>query len=279
MEYDNLLVNCGFTHLDGKLESADKMQLLRWNRNVQRSCLPLSSQFLNTPLQYWDDLICAQRAHTHPWYDFISKEISINQMAEFLLENKHYPVFLKLLEVIRDAQFCNSAIAAVQENIEDEHQPEPHAELMKRLMIAVKERASDKIKLKSSTTLIDRTLVFYYGLYHQPWHLVGSVFATERMGTRRVQHMHMGLKRLGLTDHELAFTIVHAECDDHHAGEWLDKVIIPSVEKSPQLKKMLARGVAECLQTSELYLDYAMERAIASPYVNFPNDLVPESTF
>lgn len=278
MEYDNLLVNCDFAHLDGKLDSADQLMLLRWNRNVQRSCLPLSSQFVNTPLKYWDDLICAQRAHTHPWYNFISDNISINQMAEFLLENKHYPVFLRLLEIIKDAQFCDGAIAAVQENIEDEHQPQPHAELMRRLMVAVKERASDKVVIQSSPTLIDRTLVFYYGLYHQPWHLVGSVFATERMGTRRVQHMHTGLKRLGLSDHELAFTIVHSECDDHHAGEWLDKVIIPSVEKNPQQKKMLARGVAECLQTSELYLDFALERAIASPYIKNVNKMIPEST-
>lgn len=221
----------------------------------------MAARFLAAPISDWEELIAGHIAHRHEWYDFIANGITIDEMAAFLLENAQYPVFLRLLEGIRSVQISEDATAAVDENIADEQQPEPHAELMRRMMDAVSCRARHPLKLASYPSLIDRTLVFYYGYFRDRWHLVGSVFATERMGTRRVKSMYRGLRRLGLDEHELAFAIIHAQCDEHHAGDWLKRVIQPSVALRDDLRRPIANGIASCLETSRVYLDYLMRRA------------------
>lgn len=238
-----------------------KRMLVDWHRGVFTERSEFLQELLSSPTETWDRAIGAHRAHAHDWYLFVRDVIDVDNMASFLLENSHYPTFMVLLEKIRDVQFTDDAVAAVQENIDDEYQPEPHANLMARLMMAVKARASDPLVLDVYPEVIDRTLIFYYGHFTSPWHLVGSLFATEQMGTHRVVCMRDGLQRMGLTAHELEFTTVHADCDEQHADDWLQRVIIPSVETRPELRPIIAEGIAQCLDTSAVYLDYLLRRA------------------
>ncbi len=235
--------------------------LQQWHKQTFKTPSLFQKKLLATEPAEWDWMISNHKANTHEWYDYIGDAIDIDTMASFLLENAYYPTFLDMLQKIRDAQFIDEAINAVQENIDDEFEPEPHANLMRKLMLAIKSRATEPIKLDAYPAINDRTLVFYYGYYLQPWHLVGSVFATEQMGTRRVICMKKGLERLGLTPEELAFTTVHAECDEHHADDWLQRVIIPGIKARPELRTMIVSGIAECLETSVIYLDYLLDRA------------------
>jgi hypothetical protein len=240
---------------------ADDLDLLeQWRGRVTQRSARAIEQFVAAPLADWEGLITRHAAYRHAWYDYFSDDITIDEAAVFLLENRSFPAFLRLLEKIGEVQICSEAVAAIAENIADEHEPEPHAELMRRLMQAVRGRARHDLALVQHPTLVDRTLVFYYGYYCNPWHLVGSVFATERMGTRRVVCMDQGLRRLGLTSHELAFTTIHSQCDDHHASDWLERVIIPSVVLQPGLRRPIAEGVATCLVTSNEYLTYVLTR-------------------
>lgn len=261
MQSRYLLQRCAIALAGGAPYSADVELVSARGHEIAGQSSRLTERFLATPISGWDGLIADHAAHKHSWYDYIAEEITIDEMAVFLLENVHYPVFLRLLETIRSVQFIDDAVAAVDENIADENEPEPHAELMRRMMNAVSDRARHPLPLEEYPSLVDRTLVFYYGCFVEPWHLVGSVFATERMGTRRVQAMYQGLKRLGLTDHELAFAIIHSECDEHHAGDWLERVIEPSVAERGELRAPVASGIAACLETSRVYLDYLVQRA------------------
>ena len=262
MQTADLLKRCAEKLAVEQLATADLDLLEQWNTRVKPRFAEVLERFLTTPLPYWEELVVQHDAHEHAWYDFFSDDITIDEAAEFLLENQYYPAFLPLLDRIAEVQICTEAVHAIAENIADEHQPQPHAELMRRLMQAVRARARHGLVLGQYPSLIDRTLVFYYGYYCNPWHLVGSVFATERMGTRRVACMDQGLRRLGLSNHELAFTIVHSQCDDHHASDWLQRVIIPSVELQPGLRHAIAEGIAACLVTSDDYLSYLLRRVI-----------------
>ena len=261
MQTEQLLKRCAENQQAASLAEADIADLRRWNSDIDESSRQLTVQLLLSPMTDWENIITEHQAHQHPWYDYVADQATINDMARFLLENSDYPVFLNLLKAIQQVQFTADGAAAVSENIVDEHQPEPHAELMRRMMQAVKSRASNSLYLGSYPSLINRTLVFYYGYYCEPWHLVGSVFATERMGTRRVICMDRGLRRLGLSDHDLAFTIIHSECDEHHAADGLERVSMPSVKRQHDLKANIARGIASCLQTSKQYLDDVLQWA------------------
>ncbi len=254
-----LLKHCAERMARQSLEDDDLEMLKSWNSQTCESSA-LAEQFLSASPTQWEDLILAHPAHQHGWYDFVEKEITIDQIAAFLLENNRYPVFLRLLEAISAVQICDDGRRAVEENIADEQHPVPHAELMRTMMEAVRSRARADLELSVYPALVNRTLVFYYGFYCDPWHLVGSVFATERMGTRRVQCMDKGLRRLGLDDDELAFTVTHAECDDHHASDWLERVIVPSIELDARLGEPIAKGLATCLETSQVYLDFLLQR-------------------
>jgi len=262
MNLVSLLERCSTNLAEARVDVMDGTLLRRWNAGLEHETDPLAMRLVASGLAEWDAAVTAHEAHRHYWYDFVEDEITIDEMAGFLLENGHYPSFLALLERIRDAQFLDDARAAIDANIADEQRPEPHAELMRRLMMGVKRRARPDIPLTHPPALVDRTLVFYYGYFCDPWHLVGSVFATETLGTRRVICMGRGLERLGLSEHERMFTTIHAECDDHHAGDWLERVIRPSIASDESLRPRIAAGVAACLDTSHAYLDFLSNRAI-----------------
>jgi hypothetical protein len=262
MNFVSLLERCATNLKESRVDAMDRTLLRRWNAGLEHETDSLAMRLAATGAPDWEAAVTAHEAHRHYWYDFVEDEITIDEMAGFLLENGHHPSFLALLERIRDAQFLDDARAAIDENIADEQRPEPHAELMRRLMMAVKRRARPDIPLTLPPALVDRTLVFYYGYFCDPWHLVGSVFATERMGTRRVICMGRGLERLGLSEHERMFTTIHAECDDHHADDWLERVILPSIAHDDGVGPRIAAGVAACLETSQAYLDFLSNRAI-----------------
>ena len=125
MQNARLLKRCARAMSDGEL-GAEALGLLRhWNQDVERRSAALAVQFLSARLSDWEGMIAEHPANNHGWYDFIADEISIDEMAVFLLENRNYPVFLRLLEAIRAVQICDDARLAVSENIADEQQTEP----------------------------------------------------------------------------------------------------------------------------------------------------------
>jgi len=143
----------------------------------------------------------------------------------------------------------------VLRNIEDEQVPVPHADLMRRLVTALKARAGSGLRIKSFPSLADRILVFYYGYYCDPWRLAGSLFATEVMAHYRMSKMGAGLERLGFDPLDREFIRVHVECDDGDAADWSKGVIAPSVQLDSGLRSPIAEGIAACLETSARYLD------------------------
>jgi hypothetical protein len=221
----------------------------------------LARMLLATPETEWTGTILEHRAHRHRWYEQLADEAGVEEFAGFLLENWAFPAFLPLVERVLHAQICDEGRAAALRNIEDEQAPVPHADLMRRLIVAVKASAGDGVRLEQFPSLVDRTLVFYYGYYCDPWHLVGSLYVTETMAHHRMSHMDTGLKRLGFQPWELEFIRVHVVCDEDHAQDWSDGVIQPSVRLQPDLRTPIAEGIASCLETSARYLDDLSQRA------------------
>ena len=70
------------------------------------------------------------------------------------------------------------------------------------------------------------------------------------------------MRRLGLSEHERMFKTIHADCGDHPAGNWLERVILPSIAFDDSVRPRIAAGIAACLETSHAYLDFLSTRAI-----------------
>jgi Iron-containing redox enzyme len=234
--------------------------LRRWWTGESERADYVTKYLIALPEAQWTQVILEHRAHLHPWYDVLANDATIEEFAAFMLENRWFPAFLPLAEHALRAQICDEARAALQRNIDDEQVPVPHAELMSRLMSALKSRASDGLQLEVYPSLVDRTLVFYHGYYLDVWSLIGSLYVTETVAFRRLQGMNLGLQRLGLTAHDLEFIRVHMTCDEDHARDWSDGVIGPSFRLEPSLRPSIARGIAVCLETSARYLDSLVRR-------------------
>jgi Iron-containing redox enzyme len=259
LSHFDLLQVCS-QRMASRLDEQYERALQAWWQEKRERSTPFIESLLARPDTDWMREILEHRAHRHAWYDELADRVSVQEYAAFLLENRNFPAFLPMVEKTRHAQVCDQGRAAVQRNIDDEQVPAPHAELMRRLMQAIKAKSGD-VLLEIYPSLIDRTLVFYYGYYCDPWHLIGSLCATEVLANYRMTKMDRGLRRLGFDGADMEFIRVHLDCDESHAREWIDDVIIPSVQREPQLRLPIAEGIASCLETSAHYLDDLCARA------------------
>lgn len=260
MNESDLLQSC-VQRLGSRLDSREEGQLEDWWQGKREEAALLASRLIARDNSEWTEEILKHRAHRHPWYEQLAHEVSLEAFAAFLLENQAFPAFLPLVERALDVQISEEGRAAVLRNITDEQVPVPHTELMRRMIGAIKARVGDGIHLESLPSLIDRTLVFYYGYYCDAWHLIGSLYAMEAMAQYRMSRMGEGLRRLGFQARDLEFISIHLHCDDDHARDWSDGVVRPSIGLNPDLRAPIAQGIASCLETSARYLDDLSLRA------------------
>jgi len=243
----------------GQLDSVGETALRAWWKHEVR-VNPLVEALMSRPATQWTEAILEHRAHRHPWYDALATEVTLEEFAAFMLENRRFPAFLPLAQRALKSQICDQARAALQRNIDDEQVPVPHAELMNRLMGALKMRVGEDLPLAVYPTLVNRTLVFYYGYYLDVWSLIGSLYVTEAVAFHRLQCMNKGLQRLGLNAEELEFIHIHMTCDENHARGWADEVVGPTLHLDPSVRSSIAGGIGGCLETSARYLDSQVRR-------------------
>ena len=244
-----------------KLNEIDELALRsRWVPQRKRAAV-LISKLVARSVSDWTGLILAQRAHRHPWYDFLAGEATLREFATFMLENRSFLLFLPLAEHALQAQICTEARAALQRNIDDEQVPVPHAELMRRLMSAFQARAGDGLQIEAYPNLIVRTLVYYCGVLCEslePDRVDVRDRGSSILSTASYEH---GPSALGLGPHDLEFISVHMSCDEDHARDWSDSVIAPTLKLNPILLTNIVEGIAVALETSARYLDRLVERA------------------
>jgi hypothetical protein len=244
----------------GQLDTVGESALRGWWAFERQRVDPYVDALESRPTTEWTDAILNHRAHRHPWYDALALDVTVEEFATFMLENRRFPAFLPLAQRALQAQICGEARAVLQRRVDDEQMPVPHAELMSRLMGALTARGGDRVRLEVYPSLVNRTLVFYYGYYLNVWALVGSLFVAEAVLQHRLQRMQAGLRRLGLESRELEFIQVHMNGVDDDAREWGDHVIGATLSVDPSVRTSIAEGIAVSLQTSALYLDWQVQR-------------------
>src|SRR5215475_1742928 len=259
---DEQLLHACVRGMGSQLSLREEAALRRWWTIQHWRSHPLAMELLARREPAWTDAVLQHRAHRHAFFDGLAEHADVPEFARFLLENWALPPFLRLVERALQAQICDVSRAALMRNIRDELLPTAHPELMRTLMMAIKERAGPGLSLDLGQSLIDRTLIFHYGYYCDAWNLVGALFATEMMGQHRMARMGAGLTRLGFRPSELEFIRVHIECDEGHARDWMESVLVPSIRTSPELCARIVGGIAACLVTSGRYLDDLCHRAV-----------------
>src|SRR5262249_55375710 len=155
-----LLMTCA-QRMGSQLPDRERRELRTWWAGQRSRSHGLFLRILALRDLDAESTIDDHRAHRHGWYEQLANEVSIDEFAAFLLENGSFPAFLPLLQRLLSVQITDEGRAAIGRNIADERIPVPHAELMKRMIVAVKEKSGPDVELHSYPSLIDRTLVFY----------------------------------------------------------------------------------------------------------------------
>ena len=97
-----LLVQCA-QHSEDRLPRENELALVGWFE-ARCKTTPSMAAFAAAAPPEWEQMVLEHPAHQHAWYDYIENGVTLDEVATFLLENRHYPVFLRLLESIRAAQ-------------------------------------------------------------------------------------------------------------------------------------------------------------------------------
>lgn len=241
--------------MDTKLaESRDLCsQLTKWIAEQSIVTGSLIESLSKSPLADWDAIISNHEAAIHPWYDHLSMKASLCDFQHFLREEARMPPFVPILERVALQVRTHEAKKALSHNISDEKHPTPHAALFSQM---VDEVCGTSIDLrKDSCELAATNLVFYHCLVGPISFALGALYATELMVPRRARCLLQCLQRLGFSAKAQDFMRIHAEVDEGHAADWMERVIVPELEANNCIKSDIAAGVAVRLITSKNYLD------------------------
>ena len=84
-------------HLEsGQLGPAGAAALRRWWSTEQEGATALAEALVSRPAAEWTGAILEHRAHRHPWYDALARDVTLGEFACFMLENRSFPAFLPL---------------------------------------------------------------------------------------------------------------------------------------------------------------------------------------
>ena len=246
------------------LEEAPEEALRLWWEAEKARCAPLAGS-LASPDADWAEAIATHRAHRHAFYEELVTSGYVHDYAQLLLESWVLPAFLPLVERVFEVQTQTEGIEALLRKIHQEQSAAGRADLMRQLTMALAVHAqADSACLDLHESLIDRSLVFYYGYFCDPWHLAGALFATEVLSPHQAAMIGAGLARLGYPPEDLHFIQARSVTDDNDPREWL-QLFGPAMEMKPVLRETVAQGIAACLETTARYLDDLTRRAFPQP--------------
>src|SRR5215813_2761645 len=91
-----LLDLCSSNIESGQIDRATAIALRGWWKLERERADPLVARLMSRPVTEWTAAILEHRAHRHPWYDALAKEVTLEEFATFMLENRRFPSFLPL---------------------------------------------------------------------------------------------------------------------------------------------------------------------------------------
>jgi pyrroloquinoline quinone (PQQ) biosynthesis protein C len=83
------------------------------------------------------------------------------------------------------------------------------------------------------------------------WHSVGALGAIELTAPGRSACTAAGLKRLGFTERERRYFMLHAVLDVKHSEDWNREALRPLVEEDPRRAVAMAEGALIRLKCGE----------------------------
>jgi hypothetical protein len=85
MNATGLLERCAGSLQRGTVDDADVALLRQWSTGAEPRARLLAARLLAAPTSDWDRMVVEHPAYSHQWYDFVRDDITVDEMAAFLL--------------------------------------------------------------------------------------------------------------------------------------------------------------------------------------------------
>ena len=85
---------------------------------------------------------------------------------------------------------------------------------------------------------------------------IGMMLATELMVPGRLDQQIEGWRRVGLSDDDMRYLIIHTVVDVEHAAGWMNEVVKPLIKKDPSFIPAIAFGMARRLEHAAQVCDH-----------------------
>lgn len=204
----------------------------------------------------------------HPLFPFLRDTATFEQMREFILQETPLEVFFGDIIAMMMPGVYGRIKMELAKNFWDEvgHAVEPrvHRNLRFRLMEAL--QIPSDIHTSRIDLLVREELALinmYLSLSTNRaalTQLLGVLLATETMIPGRFDLQILGWRRHGLGEEAMVYLTEHTTVDVEHAKEWMDSIILPLLERKPELMEEITLGVLRRLDIAGAVCDKLYER-------------------
>jgi pyrroloquinoline quinone (PQQ) biosynthesis protein C len=218
--------------------------------------------------QVFIDFCRQHRLSRHPFFDFVEHRATRTDLRRFFLSDSAVVLRFFDLLVLSLVGADDSVRAELMENLWDEMgQRDPqarHNRLFLRLLryVGISD-AEGTAFVRDFHLHADAACLAGHNLYlmlgtQRGNHLrsLGCLGSAELMDAAQYAKIVRGCRRVGWDDGEgMAYYVSHAEADLAHGLGWLEKVLMPLVQKDPRAAREFLLGTAFRLETASQYYD------------------------
>lgn len=200
----------------------------------------------------------------HPLFGFLRDDASREQLTEFLVQETPFDVhFGDILAKMLPGVY-GDAKTEFSKNFWDEMGCGDTAQMHRQLRVDMIKSlgVSGDVHLLE----IERFCVAELRLANMYFHTafnrallpqaIGMMLATELMVPGRLDQQIAGWRRVGLTDQDMSYLIIHTVVDVEHAAGWMNEVVKPLIKKNPSFIPDIALGMARRLEHAAEVCDY-----------------------
>lgn len=198
-------------------------------------------------------------AARHPLYDFIAERADLTAFRTFIAAESTVDARFDDLLALTQLGVSGDAKVEIARNYWDEmgagDSATVHTTMFSKVCRAIDLNAAN-LPAPSAEALACGNLLLMYASDRGSYDLaIGALGVTEALAPFRFRRVIEGWNRLALDDDALEYYRLHVHVDDDHTTGWINEVIAPRLETSPETLAPICQGVLTRLNTS---LDYCV---------------------
>jgi hypothetical protein len=214
----------------------ERRALERWLEDVPTAC--------NEFVAWFESLRYEGPGQNDPLFPWLADHATLAEMRWFLTQEVATEAGFEDLVAMTQVKLPARAKLELARNYWDE-MGRGHASAMHGAML---ETLADELEVDANaepvweSLALGNLMVALATNRHYAFQSIGALGAVELTAPGRAEHVHAGLKRLGVAGHARRYFAVHATLDIHHSRAWNREVLWPLVEADPRCAPLIAEG-------------------------------------